>query len=284
VNKGTNLKRPAPKVDSKMDFESFCHPVGSQVIESKVHVDGEILPSEVTEAATEGDSALTKDVIKKRKIRKVMGTTRQALTKEKMTKEEFRKCSEFISAPNSSVANARDDSLSLGMVSRRRRWSSLLNERPSDVRELDVWLANLISVSDLTTPWTATESFLSDGTVSFGSSVTQQSRWNSILSERPADNKKGAMTSWLVKILAVSCPTFDAGKDVSASTLSTRSRSSIASNHIVCGTDKGTAFDGAVPSEVTYRFEAGNASGCVGRTPSNQDENAKLRRRKVDSC
>jgi hypothetical protein len=124
--------------------------------------------------------------------------------------------------------------------------------------------------------------------VSFGSSVTQQSRWNSLMPERPVDNKKGAMTSWLVKILALSCPAFDAGKDVAASTLSTGSRSSVASNHIVCGAGKGADLDGAdldgaVPSEVTYRFEAGSASGCVGRTPSNQDESAKLRRRKVDS-
>jgi hypothetical protein len=179
--------------------------------------------------------------------------------------ESFRKCFGRKHREASPLAKTRDDGLSLSMVSRRRRWVSLLTERPSNIREINAWLDKVLAVSDMTTPWTATESFLSDGTVSFGSSVVQQSRWGALLGEHPTNNEGGVMTSWLVRILEVSCPDFDSGKDAGASTLSPGNYSIIARNLNARGVNEKAVVDGIVPNEITVGSLAGVATETTAR-------------------
>ena len=153
---------------------------------------------------------------------------------------------------------SRDIKSPLEIVSRRRRWASLLGERPSELANMDIWLSQVITVSDMATPWHATESTLSDGTTSTRSSITQQSRWGSLLTERPANNDGGAITAWLVKVMRVSCAeTYRLEREAArgkgaASTLSASSSSSVASNQNIRAEAK-KSFDGDdVPSEVSY--------------------------------
>lgn len=104
------------------------------------------------------------------------------------------------------ASEPRDDSMSLNVISRRRRWSTLLQKRPQDLQRLSAWLSKVIAVSDMARSWTMTESSLSDGTVCYASSVEQQSKWNALFGKRPSGDESGdKYTAWLVRVLEVSC-------------------------------------------------------------------------------
>ena len=99
---------------------------------------------------------------------------------------------------------AVDDALR--MVMRKRRWTSLLSERPSSFQSMDSWISEVIAVSDKSQPFELKASGLTDGAVSMKISVDQLSNWNALLGERPVPEHGESVTSWLTKVLAVSCP------------------------------------------------------------------------------
>ena len=97
----------------------------------------------------------------------------------------------------------------LVVVARRRRWSSLLRERPLDLSTINRWLSKVISVSDPKAPISFTEESLLNRVASLVEvSVKQQSLWDELLEQRP-ENVGSDSTEWLLKVLSISSPGFD---------------------------------------------------------------------------
>jgi hypothetical protein len=94
----------------------------------------------------------------------------------------------------------------LRKIMRRRRWNSLLSERPSGFQNMDSWMAEVIAVSDTSKVFAPSASNLSDGGVGGKTSVDQLARWGALLAERPVSSAHGAVTAWLTKVLSISCP------------------------------------------------------------------------------
>ena len=100
---------------------------------------------------------------------------------------------------------AIDDALR--MVMRKRRWISLLSERPVSFQGgMDSWLSDVISVSDTSKPFELKASGLSDGAVSSKISVDLLSNWSALLGQRPKSEDGKTVTTWLTKVLDISCP------------------------------------------------------------------------------
>ena len=98
-------------------------------------------------------------------------------------------------------------------VSRRRRWASLLSERPQSLNSgFDVWISKVVFVSDLSRSWQASggADALGDDVVSPKNSVEQLSTWKSLLNERPSGMETGAtISAWLSRVIEVSCMDYD---------------------------------------------------------------------------
>ena len=109
-----------------------------------------------------------------------------------------------VKSPDVNSFPAVDDALR--MVMRKRRWTSLLSERPSSFQSMDSWISEVISVSDKSKKFELKASVLTDGAVSTKISVDQLSNWNALLGQRPVPEQGESVTSWLTKVLAVSCP------------------------------------------------------------------------------
>lgn len=99
---------------------------------------------------------------------------------------------------------AVDDALRV--VMRRRRWISLLSERPASFQGMDSWVSEVISVSDTSKPFELKASGLSDGAVSSKVSVDLLSNWSALLGQRPKSDDGKAVTAWLTRVLDISCP------------------------------------------------------------------------------
>jgi hypothetical protein len=93
----------------------------------------------------------------------------------------------------------------LRKIMRRRRWNSLLSERPAGFHNMDGWMSEVIAVSDTSKVFAPSASNLSDGGVGAKSSVDQLARWGALLAERPVSSADGAVTAWLTKVLSTSC-------------------------------------------------------------------------------
>jgi hypothetical protein len=122
---------------------------------------------------------------------------------DKATGVVRKKRKQFGSSPSSQKFDR-----ALGVVGRRRRWSSLLRERPHELSAINEWLSQVIAASDPSTPFAFTDESLIRGTIPAEGSILQQSLWDELLVQRP-NNLHSCKTDWLVKVLQISSPEFD---------------------------------------------------------------------------
>jgi hypothetical protein len=209
---------------------------------------------------------------------------KNAKTSEK-TKEATEKEATKKKLGESPASSRRNDIPNLNLVSRRRRWATLLAERPSGFCNLNSWLATVFEVSDLGASWSATGTTLSDETVSTRSSVTQQSQWLALLQERPRNNDAAARTAWIVKVLQISCPEKAREESEASSILSTGSFPSVASNPAAEGDSTKLLVGATVPTEVAYTMnkEKGSPSYAANYDSGDveDDDSKTIKRRKL---
>jgi hypothetical protein len=123
------------------------------------------------------------------------------------SREEGRKMMKVTSTAGNSEACTTSvlnpDLIALSLVSRRRRWASLLKERPSDLDSMDKWFSSVISVSDPRSADNVDTLLVEPKTSNL---ALHESRWDKLFHKRPTVGKGGAaITEWLVQVLKTSC-------------------------------------------------------------------------------
>jgi hypothetical protein len=93
----------------------------------------------------------------------------------------------------------------LDHVSRRRRWASLLKERPTGLGQIHPWLGKVLSVSAGYSE-SAGETSKNEEISTNPANAIQESRWNILLDECPPSSAGDAVsTKWLIQVLETSC-------------------------------------------------------------------------------
>jgi len=106
----------------------------------------------------------------------------------------------------SSTEKDQEDSCSLDSVGRRRRWMSLLKERPSGLGKIHPWIGEVLSISNPELSISTRDSPVPVGEDSSPLDAIQESRWNTLFDQRPpADAGDAASTKWLIQVLETSC-------------------------------------------------------------------------------
>jgi hypothetical protein len=113
----------------------------------------------------------------------------------------------------------QEDSVSLDSVSRRRRWKSLLTDRPSQLEEIHPWLGRVLSISNSKNASASASKLDSpDSTSESHNDAIQESRWIDLLEQRPSPEKgDAAATKWLVQVLEASCTQQDESSSLTVS-------------------------------------------------------------------
>lgn len=109
---------------------------------------------------------------------------------------------------SSSVASDDGEPTSLDKVSRRRRWTLLLKERPAEPAKLYAWIRNVEVTSNPNVTFAVPDSPVREGQVEEeGKDAVQESRWITLLEQRSTADMRSnsAFSDWLTQVLQVSC-------------------------------------------------------------------------------